>query len=155
MLGGWLITVKGTTNVKRQPHAPELAETRGPDQIDVEVGVNLRRLRLLRNHSQTALADALGVTFQQVQKYERGTNRVSASMLVKAARFLKVPAADLLPPDDGVESAPDYIHRVNLVPGAAEVLNTYCALKRPPLRRALLQFIRVMAQDAADGEGER
>ena len=139
----------------RQTRAPEFIERRGPDQIDVEVGVNLRRLRLLRNHSQSALADALGVTFQQIQKYERGTNRVSASMLVKAARFLKVPAADLLPPDDAVEPAPDFVHRVALVPGAAEVLNTYCAMKRQPLRRALLQFIRVMAQEEAGGADER
>ncbi|MFY8163942.1 MAG: helix-turn-helix domain-containing protein [Brevundimonas sp.] len=57
----------------------------GPDPIDVTVGAAIRFRRKEIDQSQSALAEALGVTFQQVQKYERGTNRISASMLVRAA----------------------------------------------------------------------
>ena len=65
--------------------APRDVSSAGPDPIDVAVGARIRNRRLWLGLSQTQLADALGVTFQQVQKYERGANRVSASMLVKSA----------------------------------------------------------------------
>lgn len=63
----------------------------GPDPIDVHVGARLRELRRERGISQTALALAVGVTFQQIQKYEKGANRVSASMLYAIARCLTAP----------------------------------------------------------------
>ena len=59
--------------------------------VDVHVGGRLRELRLAKGLSQQALAVDLGLSFQQVQKYERGRNRVSASMLYKAAARLDVP----------------------------------------------------------------
>ena len=61
-----------------------------PDPIDVYVGSRLRAERLKRRLSQAALAEALDLTFQQVQKYEKGTNRISASKLFEAAKFLEV-----------------------------------------------------------------
>ena len=71
----------------------EKSETgeRKPNQIDLHVGSRMRLRRKLLNVSQEKLADALGLTFQQVQKYERGANRISASKLFEAARFLKAP----------------------------------------------------------------
>jgi DNA-binding XRE family transcriptional regulator len=68
----------------------------GPDPIDVEVGRRIRARRTAVGISQTALAKALGLTFQQVQKYEKGTNRVSASTLVRVARELGVTVAFLV-----------------------------------------------------------
>jgi transcriptional regulator with XRE-family HTH domain len=56
------------------------------DPIDTHVGAQIRRRRMILKQSQQTLADELGVTFQQVQKYERGANRISASMLARAAR---------------------------------------------------------------------
>ena len=53
-------------------------------------GERVRSARKSKGLSQTDLAEALGLTFQQVQKYERGTNRISASMLYRAARFMSV-----------------------------------------------------------------
>ena len=53
------------------------------DPVDIAVGARIRLLRKLRGLSQQALAEAAGVTFQQIQKYERGANRVSASMLAR------------------------------------------------------------------------
>src|ERR1700704_6909118 len=58
---------------------------------DAEIGRRVRTLRLQRSLSQTALADALGITFQQVQKYEKGVNRISSGRLVRIAEILKVP----------------------------------------------------------------
>ena len=60
------------------------------DKVDVIVGHNIRIHRLAKGLSQTDLADALGVTFQQVQKYEKGTNRIAAARLVEIAGILNV-----------------------------------------------------------------
>src|ERR1700738_5122834 len=62
-----------------------------PDPVDVEVGHRIRIERLARGLSQTALANQLGVTFQQVQKYEKGVNRVGAGRLARIAEVLGVP----------------------------------------------------------------
>ena len=59
-----------------------------PDPVDIEVGHRIRIERLARGLSQTALANQLGVTFQQVQKYENGVNRVGAGRLTKIAEVL-------------------------------------------------------------------
>ena len=64
-----------------------------PDPVDVEVGHRIRIERLSRGLSQTALANQLGVTFQQVQKYEKGVNRVGAGRLTKIAEVLGVPVS--------------------------------------------------------------
>ncbi len=62
-----------------------------PSPIDVHVGIRLRQRRTLLGMTQTDLADALGLTFQQVQKYEKGTNRVSASRLFELSQVFDVP----------------------------------------------------------------
>jgi transcriptional regulator with XRE-family HTH domain len=64
---------------------------RKPNDVDAHVGARLRQRRMLLGISQEQLAEMLGLTFQQVQKYERGTNRVSASRLFQLARSLDTP----------------------------------------------------------------
>lgn len=129
-----------------------------PDMIDVEVGLNLRRARLLRKLSQTQLGDALGISFQQIQKYERGVNRLSTSMLIRAARFLGITPVELLPQPEAAEAPRGLGSQLSGVRGAAEVVNAYCSVPSPRVRRALLQFIRAVASsdalggDAADVE---
>ncbi|MHB8267448.1 helix-turn-helix domain-containing protein [Bradyrhizobium sp.] len=61
------------------------------DPEDREIGQKIRALRMAKGVSQTTLADGLGLTFQQVQKYEKGANRVSASRLQKIAAMLDTP----------------------------------------------------------------
>lgn len=73
----------------------------GPDPIDVRVGLRVRDLRVRRGLNQSQLGRALGLTFQQVQKYEKGTNRISCSKLVRIAETLSVPAAYFF---EGLES---------------------------------------------------
>jgi transcriptional regulator with XRE-family HTH domain len=62
-----------------------------PDATDTHVGKRIRMRRKMLNMSQTTLADGVGITFQQIQKYEKGTNRVSASRLQQFAKILEVP----------------------------------------------------------------
>jgi transcriptional regulator with XRE-family HTH domain len=67
--------------------------------VDEHVGSKLRQFRLLADVTQKELGDALGVSFQQVQKYEVGSNRVSASKLYEIAKFLDVPVSAFFPKD--------------------------------------------------------
>lgn len=66
---------------------------RRADEIDAFIGQRIRAARITANLSQTELADAIGITFQQVQKYEKGVNRVSGSRMVRIAQALKRPIA--------------------------------------------------------------
>ena len=82
--------------------------TLGPRPDDVQTGINIRVRRKRLGLSQTDLALGLGLTFQQIQKYERGSNRVSVSALMAIARTLKCSPASLLPTlDVSAEDAPD------------------------------------------------
>src|ERR1700679_3443460 len=71
----------------------DLADTRLPNPVDLHVGARIRLRRRMQGVSQEKLAAALGLTFQQVQKYERGANRVSASKLYEIASALRAPIA--------------------------------------------------------------
>ena len=76
-----------------------------PDPIDVEVGSKIKAQRRLRGMSQDTLAAALGVTFQQIQKYEKGTNRVSSSRLAVIAKTFGVPPSCRAGPSDHTTSS--------------------------------------------------
>jgi transcriptional regulator with XRE-family HTH domain len=79
--------------------------------IDKAIGARLRAFRLQRKLSQTALATPLGITFQQIQKYEKGRNRISGSALVKLCELLNVKPEQLLGNGHGVfHSEPDILH---------------------------------------------
>lgn len=75
-------------------------EPGGPDPVDLFVGRRIKALRLQKGLTQKQLAEGLGVTFQQVQKYERGGNRVSASMLSRVSVMLGCRVSSLFPPDE-------------------------------------------------------
>lgn len=74
--------------MKRKPNDPRAAT-----EIDRKIGENIRRIRLAKGFSQTALAENIGVTFQQVQKIESSKNRIAASRLYTVAKFLETPIA--------------------------------------------------------------
>ena len=115
-----------------------MAMTRqGPDPIDVAVGARIRIRRRWLGFSQTQLANALGITFQQVQKYERGANRVSASMLVKIAGKLETTVAALVG-EDGQAPVEAIIYAQLATPGATELLAAYAQISDGEARRALL-----------------
>ncbi|HEX3916618.1 MAG TPA: helix-turn-helix transcriptional regulator [Caulobacteraceae bacterium] len=115
-----------------------MAMTRqGPDPIDVAVGARVRIRRRWLGFSQTQLANALGITFQQVQKYERGANRVSASMLVKIAGKLETTVAALVG-EDGQAPVEAIIYAQLATPGATELLAAFAQIPDGEARRALL-----------------
>jgi transcriptional regulator with XRE-family HTH domain len=125
------------------------SQSRGPDQIDIDVGNRIRIQRKAINVTQAALGDELGISFQQVQKYERGANRVSASVLVRIARYLQTSVADLIgegPP----EASESKLVAILAEPGALELLQAYRLIAEPGLRRAVLSLARSL-QVESDG----
>jgi transcriptional regulator with XRE-family HTH domain len=117
-----------------------------PDPIDAEVGARIRLRRRSLKMSQTRLATAVGLSFQQVQKYELGRNRVSASMLVRIARALGVTVSELL----GEASLPDdALVRLLDTPGARELLTAFAATGNGELRRQLLVLVRALSAAGA------
>ncbi|HEX8569707.1 MAG TPA: helix-turn-helix transcriptional regulator [Caulobacteraceae bacterium] len=82
-----------------------IASDRRPDPFDVQVGARVRTVRKARGISQSDLAGAAGITFQQVQKYERGTNRISASMLQRISRHIGAPMSELLGEAPGTQAS--------------------------------------------------
>ena len=70
-----------------------MANRKQPNSIDVHVGSRVRLQRMISHMSQEKLGEHLGITFQQIQKYEKGINRISASKLLQIARVLSVPPA--------------------------------------------------------------
>lgn len=119
-----------------------------PDPIDVAVGARVRIRRRWLGLSQTQLATAIGITFQQVQKYEKGANRISASMLVKIAKVLETTVAALVGED---ASAPvEGIVLAQLAtPGAVNLLSAFAAIKSGEDRRALLTLSEALARAPA------
>lgn len=117
------------------------------DPIDLHIGQRLRAERLAAGLSQTELGTALNVTFQQIQKYERGSNRVSASVLVKAAHALNLSILELLPPEGGAVS--NSAGELMTLRGGAELAQCFVAMI-PERRQTLLQ----VAREFADAPGK-
>ena len=101
---------------------------KSPDHVDVEVGQRIRIQRTALRLSQTELAGHLGVTFQQVQKYENGKNRVGVGRLTKIAKVLRLPVTNLLGADDSFGGKPkgrdetSSAIKLLTVPGAVRLL---------------------------------
>lgn len=110
--------------------------------LDIMIGRNLKLLRLSRGMTQTTLADALGLTFQQIQKYETGTNRISASRMIEVARILQINLEVLLPVDGRFASAPD----IALSKEAYRLLQSFQAISDTKLRNAINRLVRNMAR---------
>ncbi|WP_254062724.1 helix-turn-helix domain-containing protein [Caulobacter sp. S45] len=125
----------------------------GPDPIDIEVGLTIRRLRTSQGKSQATLGSAIGLTFQQVQKYERGANRISASMLVRVAKALDVQPADLLPTTDAPR-LPPAIRHFAWVHGTDELVAGYAAIKSIRHRRAVLVLVRNLMDEGPQEDRE-
>jgi transcriptional regulator with XRE-family HTH domain len=81
---------------------------RDPNYIDVHVGSRIRMRRQIVSMSQEKLGELLGITFQQVQKYEKGSNRISASRLFYTAKILGVPVQDFFEDLPGSENEPGF-----------------------------------------------
>ena len=121
-----------------------------PDPVDVHVGARIRTRRLLLGMNQETLANALGLTFQQVQKYEGGSNRVSASRLAEMAEVLGVPIAyffnDLEMAGDPAEAEEAEFREMLQRPDGIELIRWYYAIADPEVRRQFLEMVKTVAQ---------
>lgn len=122
-------------------------------EIDKRIGLNIRAKRIKAGLSQTALGKALKepVTFQQVQKYERGINRVAAAMLYEFATILGVPVGDLF---DGVAAIiggalcePGLDIECN--DGTHKLVSDYSRIQSPHTRKAVRQMVKAIALEAS------
>lgn len=131
--------------------------TKAPDPMDIALGAAVRIRRRTLGISQEALAEQCGVSFQQIQKYENGANRISFSRLVQIARALKCRVIDLMDvldgPDRETSGDLDLLTRMR-TPGALELLGAY-ELMPPEVRSALVTLLRAFVNDAGAGARAR
>ena len=132
------------------------ADDAGPHPVDRHVGLHIRMRRKALGISQERLAESLGLTFQQVKKYERGANRVSASKLWEIARALRTNVAYFY---EGLESEDQETTRgfiaanaqeFLLTPEGMELAATFPRVRRPGVRRKVLDLVRAMAEMEAE-----
>lgn len=123
---------------------------REPNAIDIHVGARIRLRRVQLDISQSKLAEDLGVTFQQVQKYERGTNRVSASKLWKTAEALGVTVSyffEGLAPDGSVSiqvADNDTLYDFIASPDGIDLAQAFTAINDPAIRRRVIDLCRAL-----------
>lgn len=122
---------------------------RGGDPRDAEIGQRVRALRLQRGLSQTELGQLISVTFQQVQKYEKGANRISAGRLQRIAEVLGVPVAYFFAAA-GDKEAPDGAADEGgflQSEGALRLARAFARIKEPAIRLQLLRLTEAIAGD--------
>jgi transcriptional regulator with XRE-family HTH domain len=124
-----------------------------PNPIDVHVGSRIRLRRTIAGISQEQLADGLGLTFQQVQKYEKGTNRVSASRLQHISEVLEVPITFFFEggPNALVETAGSDMGDINELMSSKETIalvTAFNSIKSPRLRQSVLNLVRAMKNNS-------
>jgi len=129
---------------------PKLTDARAADDLDRALGNAIRLRRRSLNLTQEQLANACGISFQQVQKYENGANRVSFSRLVQIARALDCRVTDLATALDQPASAPADFEFLKLMtlPGAIDLLKRYADLS-PESRRLLVDLLDSLATTPA------
>ena len=118
---------------------------RTPDLLDVMVGARIRILGNHRGMSQGELAAKIGVTFQQVQKYERGTNRVGASRLSRIATVLGISVGELFETSENESAAAKSPSLLLAEPDALRVLTAFSRTSNPRVRRAVTKLLEGIA----------
>jgi transcriptional regulator with XRE-family HTH domain len=118
---------------------------RNPDPLDIEVGQRVRTFRLQNGFSQEKLGDQLGLTFQQVQKYEKGTNRIGAGRLQRIANILGVPVADFFTSHRQGEVAPAEVFRLLDTAAALRLVRAYSRINNPKLQQAITRLVESIA----------
>ena len=128
---------------------------------DKHVGSRLRMRRLMLDMSQTDIADALGLTFQQVQKYEKGFNRISASRLQHVPQILQVPVPFFFegaPAATGIRSStrataqapsPSYVADFLATPDGLDLVKAFVCIEDARLRRAIVRFVEEIVPEIA------
>lgn len=135
----------------------------GLNEVDVFVGQRLRELRMLAGLSQSDVASALGLTFQQLQKYERGFNRVSSSRLFKLGQFFRVPVSVFFEGLENRQAAAADAGEMHASGGGEEQENTlqsrealmlaryFQSIRDPQVRAAIRELAERCAEQLTDG----
>jgi transcriptional regulator with XRE-family HTH domain len=121
--------------------------------IDKEVGSRVRMRRVSIGMSQEKLGDMLGLTFQQVQKYEKGMNRISVARLVEIAKILGVDIHFFL---NGItsskaesgfveDSAPTYVADMMSTPEGLQLIRTFASIKNSKVRKSIVQLVSALS----------
>jgi len=133
-----------------------MANKKQPNPIDTHVGSRVRLRRMMLGMSQEKLGEALGITFQQIQKYEKGTNRIGASRLQHIATVLSVPVAFFFEdaPRTPTEAAGfaearpvDYIVDFLSSSEGIQLNKAFIRIKDSKLRRRVIDLVRAIAGD--------
>lgn len=138
-------------------------KAKSPNPIDVHVGSRVRLRRTMAKISQSELGDALGVTFQQVQKYEKGTNRIGASRMQKIAETLNVPVSFFFedPPGYPAKTDPSGMEEsgsANFVMDflssteGIELNRAFVRIPNQAIRRRIIDMVRTLANETGDPE---
>jgi transcriptional regulator with XRE-family HTH domain len=136
----------------------------GPDPVDVLVGSRVRLRRTMLGLSQEKLAEQIGLTFQQVQKYERGTNRISASRLYHLSRLLDVPVRFFFDETDpvrapaiagGFAEPPAEAYRSDPLhnPETNELIEAFFDIADPEVRQRLFHLAKALAAEPERANG--
>jgi transcriptional regulator with XRE-family HTH domain len=128
--------------------------TKHPHPTDKHVGSRVRMRRLMLGMSQEKLADQLGLTFQQVQKYEKGTNRISASRLQHVCHILDVPVSFFFEQAPGPstssrgfsEASPAYVNDFLASSDGLALLKAFMRIDDSTLRRSIVRLVEGIAQ---------
>lgn len=134
-----------------------------PNPVDVRVGARLRARRRELGMSQEALGDAVGITFQQIQKYEKGANRVSASRLQQFANIMKVPVASWF---EHVPTANprkmlsetvsiDEVSAFLAAPDGQALAKAVTRIRSVPLRKSVCALVEQLAETTDRGQNHR
>lgn len=133
-------------------------DERAANAIDRKLGQRVRTRRLEIGMSQERLAELLGVTFQQVQKYEKGVNRIASSRLYDIATSLEMPVARFF---EGLttgraagvaESPKDYIDDALATPEGAQLMALFASIKGQKIRRRVVELVKALADEANEGK---
>jgi transcriptional regulator with XRE-family HTH domain len=134
-------------------------DERAANVIDRKIGQRVRSRRLEIGMSQEKLAELLGVTFQQVQKYEKGVNRIAASRLHDISAALDMPVARFFEGlgagryGGNASDVEDQIEDVLATPEGAQLISLFASIKNPRVRKRVVELVRALAEEA--GEGKR
>ena len=134
--------------------------TKAPNPVDKYVGSRVRMRRIMLGMSQEKLGEALGLTFQQVQKYEKGTNRVGASRLQQISEILQVPVSFLFDggpshvrPAHGISegSSPAYVSDFLATAEGLALTRAFTRIADAKLRRSIVELVeQIAAREAAE-----
>lgn len=128
-----------------------------PNPIDVHVGKRVRLRRTMLGLSQEKLGDSLGITFQQIQKYEKGSNRIGASRLQQLSEILKTPISFFFEEVPGSEKAaiegmseadsPNYIVDFLSTSEGLQLYKAFANIKDPKVRKKIIDLVRSLADE--------